>query len=129
MAYEISWLVEQRLILITFNGVLTQEDLFALSKDAFDMAEAGTAPVHSISDGTHMTATEVGIGDLKKVMGNRSTKSGWSVTVTPGRMDRFLASIANQLLGMKSRHFATLQEAIDFLKDIDPTLPEIRDGS
>lgn len=127
MAYEISWLIDERLILITFTGVLTREDLYAVSEAAFTMAESGTAPVHSITDGTHLTSVEIGIDDLRKIMENRSYKSGWSVTVTPGRMERFLASIANQLFRMKSRHFATFEEAIAFLKDIDPTLPEISD--
>ncbi|MCI0711186.1 MAG: hypothetical protein L0154_13595 [Chloroflexi bacterium] len=125
MAYEISWLIEKRLILITFIGVLSKEDLYAVSEAAFKMAESGTAPVHSITDGTSLTSIEIGIDDLRKIMENRSYKSGWSVTVTPGRMERFLASIANQLFRMKSRHFATYEEAITFLQAVDTTLPEI----
>lgn len=123
MAYEVSWLIDKRLMLISFSGVLTKEDLHAASEAAFLLAESGTAPVHSITDGTHLTSVEIGIDDLRKVMENRSYKSGWSVTVTPGRMERFLASIANQLFRMKSRHFATMEEAFAFLKDVDATLP------
>jgi hypothetical protein len=53
----------------------------------------------------------------------RQQRVGWSVFVHPGKLERFFSSIGHHWVGVRHREFATIQDAIDFIRE-DATLPE-----
>jgi hypothetical protein len=86
----------------------------------------GLPLVHVLVDTTQTTRMPTNIGQLRKIIHtNTDARIGWIVTVTPNPLFRFLSSVVVQLVGQRMRQFQTLREAINFLREVDETLPEI----
>lgn len=127
MPYEVSWLVEKRIIYFHTSGIATIDDVKAGNKKVMAMLEEGIPFVHLITDSTDVEKVQLGLNDLASVFRDMpaSPKMGWSIYISPKMLDRFFASVTTQLTKSRHREFTTLEDAIAFLRSVDDTLPEI----
>lgn len=127
MTYQLSWLVEKRVIYLKQSGIINYEEL----KESFyghqAMRKEGIAPVHVINDSTNIKSISFGLSDIKKllIISKSTPTQAWYVVVTPNRFIRIIANIAAQFSGGKQRGFVSLEEAILFLEDVDDSLGKI----
>lgn len=134
MPYEVTWLVENRVMLARHYGVLTSEDLQAYLEESFAMRDHANEVlgkdgplVHTLTDATEMESQTLGLGDMKSIVANlRQQRVGWSVYVNPDTVTRFLSSVGHQLVRVRYKAFSTMPEALAFLQEVDETLPELK---
>jgi hypothetical protein len=126
MGYEVSYLVDKRVVFINLYGKLTMDDLRKTTAESRRLCEEGIPFVHVISD-TSDLKVEMKVSDFMEMFRGLPPipTVGWSVGVTSNSVHRFFFSIVAQLTHNKSRNFATMEEAIAFLQKADDTLPVI----
>ncbi len=129
MPYEISWLVEKRVVYTRMYGFVTGEELANQNKDMTPFVKSSVQLLHTITDATDGIGTDVKLRDLQKANFTDIDNLGWAIYVSPSKMNRFFASVITQLSHKRGRQFATLEEALNFLSDIDDTLPPITIGT
>lgn len=130
MSYQVSWLLENRIMLISYDGVLTKAELQMYLADTMDVRDranailgAGGPLIHTITDARRMTKTEISLKEaLKTVEIVRKQRVGWTVYIPANKMDLFFASLGHQFAGVRFRNFASISEGINFLKEVDDTL-------
>lgn len=127
MASQVKWLVEKRIIYMSTSGTVTMEDIRSCNRIIMDMIEIGIPFVHVISNSTNMEKNTVGLGDLVTLIKTvpSSPKIGWSLYVSKNKLDRFFASVTNQISKTRNREFDTLDKALAFLAENDDSLPDI----
>jgi len=125
MPFKVSWLVEKRVIFSQTSGYLTTDDLITHNSVMEEYARVGENLVHIISDSTDVTGMNVGLRDLQKIRFPALPNLGWAISISPKPMERFFASVMMQLTNKRGRQFATLEEALRFLQEIDETLPPL----
>lgn len=125
MSYQVKWLLENRIVYVLNTGVGTAEDVVNSMREAIVLLESAKPPVHLIIDG-QTERNDISLGDLLTIMRGtpRSPNIGWVVYVSESKMNRFFGSMASQIAKADSKSFATLPEAIDFLKRVDQSLPD-----
>jgi hypothetical protein len=125
MPYEVSWLVEKRVVYTRIYGFVTGDELQAQNRELEGYVHASEQLLYIITDATDTTGTNMGLRDLQKTQFADTPNLGWSVYISPKKMDRFFASVITQLWKKRSREFATLEEGIRFVQSIDESLPTI----
>ena len=125
MPYKTTWLVEKRVVYTRMYGYVTSEEMEAYSRELEDFVHASEQLMYIITDATDTTGTNMGLRDLQKTQFADTPNLGWSVYVSPKKMDRFFASVITQLWKKRSREFATLEEGIRFVQSVDESLPPI----
>jgi len=125
MPYIMSWLVEKRVIYTRNYGFLTKEEISIQDQEQQSFIQQSENLVHIITDGTEMTRADVSLRDLQKMQFVDVANLGWAIYISPSKMNRFFASVIMQLSKKRGRQFATLEEGLTFLQDMDDTLPPI----
>jgi hypothetical protein len=124
MPYRFEWYVEGRVILEEAYGNVTIEELVRFNAEVTTLIiEKGIPPVHVIVD---LTRVEKYPSSLREVMSTMRQKApekvGWMLIVTENPIMRFVASMVFQLVRLRLRTFATMEQAKGFLAEIDETL-------
>lgn len=130
MGYRLSWLLENRILLISYEGMITKADLQTYLAETMDMRDRANALhgeggplVHTITDASHMTGTELNLKEaLKSLDAVRKQRVGWTIYIAAGKMDLFFAGLGHQFAGVRFRCVGSVAEGIDFLKQVDDTL-------
>lgn len=130
MSYKISWVLENRIMLIQYEGLLTRAELQTYLAETMDMRDRANAIlgeggplVHTITDARRMTKTELSLPEaLKVVKMVRDQRVGWAIYIPSGKLDMFFSSLGHQIAGVRYRSFPTIAEGIDFLRKSDDTL-------
>lgn len=124
MAYEITWLVEKRLLLTTISGKFTQIDLQLWVYELDKQIKSTDLTVHHISDSRHMEKLDISIGGLRTFLRafQRPSHFGWHIEVRPQPISHLVLSIVNQVLNMQIHMCDSLEEALKFLAEKDPAL-------
>jgi len=125
MPYETSWLVEKRIIYTRMYGFVTGEELLAQNKEMGIYIQQSEYLLHTINDATDTTGTDMGLRDLQQTQFTDVANLGWAIYISPSKMNRFFASVITQLSKKRGRQFATLEEGLKFLQDMDDTLPPL----
>jgi hypothetical protein len=127
MGYELTWLVENRVIYVRMYGTVTREEAIRFRDDITQAIDSGTPYVHVITHAAENVQNTMGLSDLiglfKQPAANPN--QGWSIYVSPSQINRFLATVVSQMTKTRTREFAALEDAITFLKANDHTLPSI----
>lgn len=91
------------------------------------MTEAGIRFVHLITDATDIEKNLIGLNDLIAFYKqySPSDKLGWSVYISPSKLNRFFASVVTQITKGRTREFASLPEGLKFLAERDDSLSDI----
>ncbi len=123
MPYETSWLVEKRVLYTRMHGYVTGEELQAQNREMTTYIEQSEQLLHTINDATDTTGTDMGLRDLQQTQFTDVENLGWAIYISPSKMNRFFASVITQLSKKRGRQFATLEEGLRFLQEMDESLP------
>lgn len=125
MPFEITWLIEKRLVLERLSGVLTPEELEARILKAKQFLESGQPPVHYVIDMREVEKIPLNLREIRHAARlYRHPALGWTVTFgISNRIIHTLVTIAAKTIEARYRDFATQDEAIRFLYSLDPSLP------
>lgn len=122
MPIELSWYIPNRVIYSRSYGVNSAADVMAIAPEYERMIAAGTAPLYLISDETAIERSEMTIAAVKDSFGYLKKFEQVISIGTESRFNMFLASVIAQFVGFSHKRFATVDEAIHFLKERDPSL-------
>jgi len=125
MPYQMSWLVEKRVIYARMYDRMTSQQLASYYQEMMAYAQKSELLLHTITDSTDLKSTEMGLRDLQNTPFAGILNLGWAVFISPSMMNRFFASVITQLSKKRGRQFATLEEGLRFLQEIDDTLPPL----
>jgi hypothetical protein len=125
MPYETFWYVENRVLYERLYGVLTIEELHALSKEALQYFETGTERVHVLLDISHLEKYPTNLSQLRSVMvEDKHPRLGWWVLIATNTFIRFIVSALSQVRSIHFRAVSSLDDAIKTLGEIDDSLKE-----
>jgi hypothetical protein len=125
---KLSWLVENHVILLQLVGDYSEELLREQVAAVGAYVEKGTAPIYLIVDTTGATSTPKNFREpLNIVSAGGNTKLKWAVFVTSNPFFRFLGSIAEKFFGVPARPVASLEEAVEVLLRVNPSLEALRE--
>lgn len=127
--HRIEWLVEGRVLLVTWSGVLRQDEIQDVDEKVLHLLRAHPDnQVHVMTDFTSLTVPP-------SLLTFRNSKSpaepnyGWALSygyITP--LVRTILAFLGTLFRIRYRTFKTREEAIRFLETVDKTLPRIGAG-
>jgi hypothetical protein len=123
------WFLQDRVVLFEFSGVVTFEEVVsALETSASIVNESQGQSVHFLHDWSQLERfptnilqirkeTNAPIGDLRKL--------GWMVVYgAENRLLRYISQTVLQVFKIRFRMFIRAEDAIAYLRQMDPTLPE-----
>jgi len=129
MPYKVEWLVEKRVVLSTYEGIMTLEDARGQVKEANALLRQGIPLTHSVIDMSKVeklpslqSASEFMSTDLSDVR----DKLGWTTVITNNKFLKFASSLFVPMFKVRQRFFGTLDEALTFLQEEDSTLPPLK---
>ena len=125
MSFSVEWLPghEGRIILQTLVGHVTVELVAAASEEVGVLLDQGIAPVHMVVDVNAVTTFTPHATQMKKAGAHLLRPSmGWITLVGASPIMITFINIVTQLAGIKLRNFASLDEALDFILQKDPTV-------
>jgi hypothetical protein len=129
MPYKVEWLVEKRVVLSTYEGILTIEDARAQVQEANVLLRQGIPLTHSIVDMTKvekLPSLQLASEFMSTDMTDIRDKLGWTVVVTNNKFLKFASSLFVPMFKVRQRFFATLDETLGFLQEEDTTLPSMK---
>jgi hypothetical protein len=126
MAYQLSWYRDNKILLGTFNGVLTPDDLLDVNTIGTDMLRQGNPPVHDIIDALALEKVPFDLKLLKKSMQLfKEPNLGWVIVIAQNPLFAFFGSILSQAAGKNVRVVATWDEALAILARVDSSLGDL----
>lgn len=133
MAQRVYWLLENRIMLGELSGVVTIEDIQAHNLAMEALGRDCPPHLHLITLPDQISKNQIGLKDLQSLASTTSKDSKflWRLTVSNNHLHRFFASLAAQffsteaLMG-RSKQFATIEEALAFLQEVDRSLPPLQ---
>lgn len=127
MSAGVTWLVENKLLLVNTWGKVNVNELSEMDSRISEMLETSQAPlVHGIHD--HSRAESIpSAKDLMQVRAGKHQRVGWLIIVgLDNKLMKFFVSATGQVLNIRLRFMNTVEEALAFLQDIDSTLPDLK---
>lgn len=128
MPVQLSWHLENRVMMVVAEGDYTDEELINLDAQVIKYLDQSSAPlVHMIMDrqGTNHIPS---IKSVTMVKWPKHPRYGWTLVVgSTNPFQRFVVAIANNFFKGRQRNFDTREEALDFLNLVDSTLPPLRE--
>lgn len=121
---RIMWLLEKRVILVQLAGEFTmpvaQQQALVLKQHI----EQGEAPLYVIVDTSRVTTLPKNLREpLTIATANlKDSKVNQAVIVTSNAVFRFFGTLASKFVGFDFRPVTSLEEAINLLVRVDPTL-------
>jgi hypothetical protein len=126
MSFKINWLVDSHLSFTPTWGAVTADDLKAFDIESIEAMNRATVPlVHAIYDYTHVTSVP-SIKEFLTLKAGKHPKAGWVVlTGLNDPMFRFTVSTVIKIFRVRLRVMDSNQQALDFIYEMDSTLPSI----
>lgn len=126
MGTKVSWYIKDRVVLSYFWGQVTSEDVEYVMNQTTEHIESGIKPVHSIVHGLEVTNYPMNLPQVLQMTSVlKNSDFGWFIMITDDRMARFMSSVVSQVTKLKFRSIPTTEETIEFLRDMDSSLPEL----
>jgi hypothetical protein len=126
MAYQLSWYRDRRILLGTFSGDLTPDDLLAVNDIGTDMIQQGDPPVHDIIDALALEKVPLDLKLLKKSLRLfQEPNLGWVIVIAKNPLFGFFGSILSQAAGKNVRVVSTWDEALAILARVDTSLSDL----
>jgi hypothetical protein len=125
MPYQIGWMIENDVIYSKVWDKISEEELRAMLQDATKLVESSSSNlVHIINDSTDLNEM---IPLHKQIKVYKDFKphpnSGWTLMVGQNNaFKQFVSTIASHVLGVRTRTFDTLDQAMDHLQKLAPQL-------
>ena len=134
MTFESVWLIPERVYRIRLFGELTAESLDeALAQFQAVLGREFSLPTHVILDLTTSQRDETSLPKLKKSIDELRKlhppvpRAGWTVIADtmPNQIVKSIGASVTQVIRIRTRFLTSSDEAIEFLRQIDATLPPI----
>lgn len=129
MPYHVEWMVEKRVVLSRYEGVVTIEDARGQVREANALLRQGIPLTHSVID---MAAVEK-LPSLQLVSEFMSTdlsdvrdKLGWTIIITNNKFLKFASSLFVPMFNVRQRFYGSMDEGLTFLQEEDSTLPPLK---
>lgn len=122
MACEVKWLIEGRMVHVRYYGRVIADDIRQQSAETIALVQQGQAPVHVFIDASNIDSVGVGLGDLRPLSVPALPESGWMLIIAPNTLYRFFLSIGVQITGGNYKFVNSVQEAIEYVTQRDPSL-------
>ena len=126
MPYKTEWYVEKRIILTSYTGIINVEDIRGQIDETHALIEQGTPLIHSIIDLSQIEKwPPLNVVNEFRAMNIESVREriGWSIIVANNVVLKFGSALFAPIFNLRQRIFSTLEEALAFLQENDPTLP------
>ena len=124
MAVNISWYVENRVILAHVEGVVDDEGMHAFNTTIGDFLENGQAPIHLIVDTTEIKQFPTNLRTLRKSQAYLThSNMGWIIVINTNPMLNFLVHVLTSVAHVKERTVKTFDEGKHILASLDASLP------
>lgn len=117
----VRWLVQGRVILVQFSGVLSLQDVHEMNAKAAVLMQQALPPhVHVIADGTRVTEFDKDLISIRTMHGALAKHPlvNWHIIVDPkpNPAMKFIGSTVFNLLGARMRVMTSIDEAMAFLQ-------------
>jgi hypothetical protein len=121
--------------LLSSQGDSSDQDLLDIDQQVINYLNQSDAPlVHFIMDQRNAppvpsskVAAQIKVATQLKWP--KHPKYGWAIMVGPtNSLQRFIIAVATNFFKVRQRTFITMDEGLDFLNDIDSSLPALRDN-
>lgn len=124
MTYTIEWAVEKRVIISTFIGDVTKEDLLSYINQMRELVKQGEQPLYHISNSLELTKVHLSLGALLQLVRSMGIFGhlAWQVDVNLNPTNKMLAALSSQIMRIHSRTVPSMNDAVNFIKSIDTTL-------
>lgn len=127
MPVQGQWYIRGRVYQFKFSGDIIEPDVREAIRLSYEALEqyppSGTT--HSITDLTEVTRYDLKLMELKNALAGleKIKATGYGVLVgTPNVVIKFAITVISQLFGFRVALFPTMEEAVTFLHQQDPTL-------
>lgn len=129
MPYQTEWYVAKRIIVTTYTGNISIEDIHGQIEETRRLINEGTPLIHSIIDLSKIdkwpplnVVNEFRAMDIEAVR----ERIGWSIIVANNMVLKFGSSLFAPIFNLRQRIFTTVDEALAFLHENDATLPDLK---
>jgi len=129
MPYQTQWYVEKRIILTSYTGIIGVEDIRGQIDETHVLIEEGTPLIHSIIDLSQIEKwPPLSVVNEFRSMNIDSVREriGWSIIVANNVVLKFGSALFSPIFKLRQRIFSNLDEALAFLQENDPTLPDFK---
>ena len=126
MPYQTGWYVDKRVILTRYTGIIGVEDIHGQIDETHTLIEQGTPLIHSIIDLSQIEKwPPLNVVNEFRSMNIESVREriGWSIIVANNVVLKFGSALFAPIFNLRQRIYSTLDEALIFLQENDPTLP------
>lgn len=124
MPYIIRWAVPKHVLITTFKGLITKEELVQFMHDIRVEIQKGEHPICHISNSLAMDKVQLSLPILLNLIKSfpLANKLSWSIDINRNPTNTMLASLATQFVRVRVRTVKTLEDAVEFLKQSDLAL-------
>ena len=127
--YNLSWIVDNRVILLRNEGKLNGRDLQQLSRDLETMMADAVAPLHIIEDDRELNKiSNIDISTIRDtVKAIDFSKLSYTLAIVPEELEEVTDLLGNfweLITDVDYERVKSVPEAIEFLAQHDATLPE-----
>lgn len=130
MIADIHWLIENKVILANPQGSPQVDELSLASETLQAFIDESDAPlVHILIDESRLKSMPVSLKILTDAFGFlKHPRLGWFIIYgNDDRMKKFISSMLTGMTKVRHRRFDTLEESLQFLVDVDTTLPTVQE--
>lgn len=128
MPVQMGWLMENRVMVLRFEGVISDEDIDMMDEFVTRSYDNSPQPtVHLIADTRAITVQS----SLKKTLRMkcvRHARRGWTITIGAlhNTTSRFIVGAITSMFQIRHRDQEGLEEALEALQRVDPSLPKLQ---
>ena len=129
MPYKVQWLVEKRVVLSRYEGIVTIEDARGQVSEANALLRDGIPLTHSIVDMStveKLPSLQLASEFMGTDMSEVRDKLGWTIVITNNKFLKFASSLFVPIFKVRQRFFGSLDETLAFLQEEDNTLPPLK---
>lgn len=126
--YTTEWRIDRRVILtVVKSSDLTIQDMCEINQALVDLVRVGEPPlVHAIIDCRGIEKFQMNIPSISRILTFlEEPRMGWILIVSDDKLINFVASLVTQLAGTRFRNFSSVENAWDFLSNVDETLTPV----
>jgi len=126
MAYEIDWVVQNRIVSGRFVDVVSVSEARESSNVITEYVVSGDAPVHLIADLRDMIHSPTSIQVNRQIASPylNHPNMGWVIIIGGNAFQQFMISVLKRLTSIKVKQTGSYEEALDMLKEIDPSIEQ-----
>lgn len=129
MSLQTRWLIENQVLLQTFSGALTLEDLSEANQTAYQLIYQNeqVSKVYLLIDARHVTSFPKNLSKIMAMISEtNASKTTWTLVLVEESVISFLSTMLADLFRFRLRTFTNAQTLLAFLRKQDESLGDIQ---